>query len=120
MAMRYLPGLKRRGAAKLLVCCDPLLQRAMQALPGIDHVFADAKPPPSSEFDVHCPIMSLPHLFDAQLDAMRDQVPYLSVPGPLVDEWRERLSRNGATKRIGLARAGSRDLRDDACRSIPL
>jgi hypothetical protein len=86
-------------------------------MPGVDRVVVAPDTLPLGKFDLHCPIMSLPHAFDSRQDSIPAQVPYLSVPGRLRDHWQERLSGISGMK-VGLAWAGSAALRDDAKRSI--
>ncbi len=119
MVMRFFAQLGERGAGKVIVRCESPLQRVMAAMPGVDRTTTETEPVPFGEFDLHCPIMSLPLLFDARPDSLPNNVPYLSVPGPLRQHWRNRVSAIGKPT-VGLAWAGSRSLRDDARRSIPL
>jgi hypothetical protein len=101
------------------VQCQPALQRVMRSMPGVDEVTCRAEPPSSTEFDVHVPMMSLPHLFRTDRDSVPGPVPYLVVPDAMKQEWQRRLA-TVAGLRVGLAWAGSKALRDDARRSIPL
>jgi len=119
MVMRYLPKLRERGAANVVVYCESALERLMQALPGVDRVVVETEALPLGKFDLHCPIMSLPYAFDSRQDSIPNQVPYLSVSEEIREQWRERFS--GISKmRVGLAWAGSKALRNNARRSIAL
>jgi len=119
MVMRYLPMLRERAAGHVIVYCEPALERLMQSMPGVDRVVAETDGLPFGMFDVHCPIMSLPFLFDTLPDSIPDRIPYLFVPDLLRAQWQERLSGMAKT-RVGLVWAGSTTLRDDARRSIAL
>lgn len=121
MMMRYLPELKTRGARKILVYCDQALHRLVRTLPDVDAVLPDCVMPSLTDFDFHCPLMSLPLLLQCGAVLQSVEVPYLIPDGSLVAQWRDRL-RSGRDRilRVGLAWAGNPSLRDDARRSIPL
>jgi ADP-heptose:LPS heptosyltransferase len=91
----------------------------MRALPGVDQVVPNAKLAALGNIDLHCPIMSLPYMFDSQIETIPDHVPYLAVPQQLRKQWGERTASINRMK-VGIAWAGSKTLRDDAKRSIPL
>jgi len=117
MAMRYLPLLKHLGAGTVVVACDPPLHPVMKAMPGVgDVVVSDARSLP--QFDIHCPIMSLPRLFGTTHQSVPSAVPYLSVPKDLRAAWASRLDTVTRKKTVGLAWAGSKTLQEDIQRSI--
>ena len=119
MMLRYLPLLEERGAGQVIVLCERALDRVARSVIGVTIGVSCAQKVPADGFDLHCPIMSLPFLFDTMPDTIPDRVPYISVPGDLAEAWSARMSPR--TKPwVGLAWAGSRTLRDDARRSIPL
>lgn len=119
MMLRYLPLLKARGADEVIVLCEPALERICRDTPGVDRVLTNASDVADGTFDVHCPIMSLPHHFSTTLDTVPAKVPFFMVPPALVETWRQRLSGN-RKRLVGLAWAGSPKLREDAKRSMPL
>jgi Flp pilus assembly protein TadD len=116
MMMRYLPMLKERGADTVTVFCEPALERIIGSMPGVDRVVCDTSSDLEMNFDLHCPIMSLPFLTQTRRESVPNEVPYLAVPEDLRNRWRTRLS--GIDIKVGLAWAGSKSLRDDAKRSI--
>jgi tetratricopeptide (TPR) repeat protein len=119
MMLRYLPLLQERGAGEIRVLCERTLERVVCSISGLHHGVTCTQSAPADAFDLHCPIMSLPFLFDTTLDSIPARVPYITVATDLRDGWKKRLSSITQTK-VGLAWAGSRTLRDDARRSIPL
>jgi len=114
MMARYLPRLKARGAAAVLVSAHPALTRLLQTLPAVDSILEDGMVP---ECDYHCPLMSLPYAFGTRLESIPADVPYLGVPEAMGVPWRQRVAALGGLK-VGLAWAGSRSQRKDALRSI--
>ncbi len=119
MMLRYLPLLKSRGAGEINILCEPALERIVYAVSGLDHAVACTQSALADEFDLHCPIMSLPFLFGTTVDSIPARVPYIAVPDEIGHVWKQRLSSITKTK-VGLAWAGSKTLRDDAARSIPV
>jgi hypothetical protein len=78
-----------------------------------------ARDGPLPPFDVHAPLMSLPHIFGTQLDSVPAEVPYLAVDPLLVERWRAELQKYSGFK-IGIAWQGRPGYRGDCLRSIPL
>jgi tetratricopeptide (TPR) repeat protein len=68
-------------------------------------------------FDIHCPLLSLPLAFNTTLETIPTSVPYLFPSPEKLELWRTRLDRK-ETVRIGLAWSGK--LLPDFRRSIPL
>lgn len=118
MAMRYLPRLKDRGVRRLIVYCERDLLRLMRAAAGVDDAVSKDHPLPTGAFDFHCPIMSLPWLFDTRLETIPGNVPYIRVPDEI-----KRADRFAAIEplRVGLCWAGGRLFQSDPLRtrSIP-
>ena len=74
------------------------------------------KPP---EFDVYCPVMSLPYAFRTTLETIPTNGKYLSSDGQKVSSWQEALGPTDK-KRVGLVWSGSSKHENDHNRSIPL
>ena len=118
MMLRYLPLLKQRGFARLVVYCEPALVRLVQTFPAVDEVVASSDPLPVGRFDCHCPIMSLPLAFGTRVDTVPSG-PYIKVPAAMVQDWAGRL---GAVlpPRVGLLWAGGALYPRNSLRSIAL
>ncbi len=113
---RYAPLVASRGARVILEVQKPLL-RLMSSLPGVVQLVARGLPLP--DFDVHCPLLSLPLAFKTRLETIPSEIPYLGVPPQLRTEWQHRL----AGKRrplVGLAWSGNPAHKNDENRSISL
>jgi tetratricopeptide (TPR) repeat protein len=119
MMMRYLPRLKSRGFSRVIVYCEPALVRTVRTIVEVDEVVSAADPPPFGKFDCHCPIMSLPLLFNTRLETMPRDVPYLHVPPELRQDWARKLS-GIASPRIGVLWAGGALYPRNPLRSIRL
>ena len=118
MLMRYLPLLEKRGVARLTVYATPHLARVLQSLGGLE-VVAMTQPIPTGEFDLYCPMMSLPQLFETDLESIPATVPYLAPSAELQEQWRARLAELQGTK-VGLCWAAGKLSGTHARRSIEL
>jgi tetratricopeptide (TPR) repeat protein len=116
MMMRYLPLLRAAGASTIVVC-DSSLVGLVRAIDGAEDVLprADiANPPP---YDVHCPLMSLPHLMGTTSSCVPSPCA-VNLPAAQVQQWRKRLS-DDARPRVGVVWRGGAALRDDHLRNVP-
>ena len=71
------------------------------------------------DFDVQCPLLSLPFVFRTQLATIPSAVPYLRASPQAVMDWATRLGPK-RRPRIGLAWSGRPTHKDDLNRSISL
>jgi hypothetical protein len=89
----------------------------MRTLAGGATVVARGDPLP--EFDLHCPLLSLPLAFGTTVETIPSEVPYLRVPETAAAKWRGRLGAR-TRPRIGIAWSGSATHKNDHNRSIDL
>ncbi len=117
--IRYAALVKARGAARVIVECQPPLTRLFETCAGIDGVIAAGAPAGQRpHFDVHAPLMSLPKMFGTTLATVPADVPYLTADAALVEKWRVKLA-NGSGLRIGIAWQGNPKHKWDHHRSVP-
>jgi tetratricopeptide (TPR) repeat protein len=114
--VRYAPLVAGLGAQVVLEA-QPALVALLSGIGGISRIVGKGEPLP--EFDVHCPLLSLPLALKTDLDSIPAAVPYLAAPDVRVTTWRDRLGPR-ASPRVGIAWAGSRTNRNDHNRSIAL
>jgi Flp pilus assembly protein TadD len=98
---RYLPLIDPRH--KVVFEVQAPLVDLMRQLPGVDAAIACGDPLP--DFDAHCPIMSLPLVFETALDTIPNQTPYLRADPTKVAGWAKRL-KPAKGLRVGLVWAG--------------
>ncbi len=112
--LRYVPQVAARGGQVVLEVPKELLGLARH-LPAVGRLIArgDALP----DFDLQCPLLSLPRAFGTTLAAIPAAVPYLSAEPEAIAHWRDRLG-DGPGLKVGFAWAGSPLHRNDARRSI--
>ena len=96
--------LAARGGARIVLECQPGLQRLLDTAPGVDQVLPRGAPLPLEQIDHHAPLMSLPLLLGQT--TVPGQVPYLRAEEQLVRRWREALPA-GPALRVGLCWRGS-------------
>jgi tetratricopeptide (TPR) repeat protein len=113
---RYVPLVAARGAQVIFEVQKPL-RMLMTGLAGVAQVITKGSPLP--EFDIHCPLLSLPLAFGTQLETIPSASAYLTAPPQHSINWQTRL---GAKRRprIGLAWSGSAGHERDRERSIGL
>jgi tetratricopeptide (TPR) repeat protein len=113
---RYLPLVATAGARVVFEVQAPL-RRLMGTLPGVARIVSkgDALP----DFDLHCPLLSLPLAFATRLETIPNAMHYLSAPAHTVIDWQRRLGPKNRP-RIGLVWSGSPQHKNDPNRSIRL
>lgn len=114
--VRYVPQLLKHGAKVWLEVQKPLVGFLSQ-LEGISGIIATGDPLP--EFDMHCPLLSLPLALRTELNTIPAPVRYLTAPPEPVAHWKHRLENLGSP-RIGLVWSGSTIHINDHNRSLPL
>jgi tetratricopeptide (TPR) repeat protein len=111
---RYVPLAAMRGA-HVIVEVQRSLAPLFGGLAGVEVVAAGSGHLPP--FDLHCPLLSLPHLLAPAPAAIPSGVPYIIAPADRIAAWAPRLPADGL--RLGLAWSGNPDNARDHERSIP-
>lgn len=118
MMMRYLPLLAKQGAVRIKVVCNPALARIFAALRAPCEAIPWHKTATPGQFDLHCPMMSLPQRFGTRIGSIPNAVPYVHPNDADILAWRARTDSLQGLK-VGIAWAGNPTLRTDARRSVP-
>jgi tetratricopeptide (TPR) repeat protein len=117
---RYIPMLAARGA-RVMLWVDAPLGSLLSGLSGVSRLLTSSEPLP--EFDLHCPLGSLPLAFGTRLETIPSDV-YLPRPDEArVQAWESRLQRRLGPRgklRIGLTWSGNPNHWDDGNRSLQL
>ncbi len=114
---RYSRLVAELGARVLLEVQKPLVG-LLSSLDGVSEVFGRGEPLPN--FDVHCPMLSLPLAFQTHLDNVPNGSGYLRASSDKLAQWTSTLGERGSARRIGLVWSGSTGHANDRNRSIPL
>ena len=99
---RYVPQVTARGA-RVILEVQPPLQKLMRTLTDVAQVVAKGAPLP--DFDLHCPLVSLPFAFQTRLETIPDETPYLFADKGRSIGWRQRIGNSDEPK-VGLVWAG--------------
>ena len=122
---RYATLVEARGGTVILQVQEPV-ERLMASLPAVHAGLAEtallgAKLP---EFDLECPLMSLPAVFNTTMDTVPWPGAYLGADAGLASDKRKRTTcvRSNLTQplRVGIAWAGNPRYKADSRRSIEL
>ena len=119
--VRYVPDVAALGARIILAVERPLVA-VLSGFPGVSQCLAFSDPLPA--FDMHCPIGSLPLVFNTRLDNIPAETSYLPPPGEeRIQAWDARLLKELGPRdrlRVGLVWSGSRTHHNDHNRSMSL
>jgi tetratricopeptide (TPR) repeat protein len=111
--IRYVSEVARLGG-NVIVECQPALKSLFSSVAGIDVLIGKGEEIP--EFDVHAPLLSLPHILGTTLATVPADVPYVLADG----DARVELSLDPKGKNVGIVWAGSPAHRKDRQRSTQL
>ena len=111
-----MPLVAARAARVILEVPKPL-HELMSTLAGAVQIVSRGDPLP--DFDIHCPLLSLPLAFGTRLETIPSQTPYLRASSQAVTDWNARLGPR-RRPRIGLAWSGQSMHKNDHNRSIAL
>jgi tetratricopeptide (TPR) repeat protein len=114
--IRYAPLVAERGATVYLEV-QPSVKDLLSPFPHVKATYGkgDALP----DFDVCCPLLSLPFVFGTQLKSIPAYASYLRAPAESVERWRTVLAPV-KPPRVGVVWAGNPFHKNDRHRSIPL
>ncbi len=115
--IRYAPLIAQKGA-KVIVDCQRELVSLIKNAEGIQRVIMQGEELP--EFDVYCPLLSLPLIFNATLETIPSKVPYIMVESLLAQKWKDKIQYDNSCIKIGLVWAGKPEHKNDRNRSCPL
>jgi Flp pilus assembly protein TadD len=115
--VRYVPMVAARGA-RVVLAVEEVLHSLLDSLPGVAECVAKHAAPPA--FDLHCPISSLPLVFNTTLETIPAAASYLPQPAQdRVRKWEDRLGPHDRL-RVGLVWSGNPRHINDRDRSIRL
>ena len=113
---RYVPRVAALGARVILEVQESLRDLVTTLAAPVEVV---SRGHGLSDFDVHCPLLSLPLAFSTRLATVPSATPYLRAGSQAVADWEMRLG-SPDRGRIGLAWSGRPAHTNDHNRSIPL
>jgi tetratricopeptide (TPR) repeat protein len=114
---RYATDVARLGA-RVILEVPPALRALMQSLQGPAQIIASGGET-LPDFDVHCPLASLPLALRSDLDSIPSSNAYLSADATLVEKWSAQLGQHEGL-RIGIAWSGNLEHSRNHQRSVSL
>jgi len=115
--VRYCPVVARRGG-RVRLLCQPDLLRLFESVGGVEQVAAVNQPWP--EFDVHCPLLSVPLRVGTTLQSIPAEVPYLHPQPKERQQWQSRLAALGRRLNVGLVWSGDPGHDTNINRAVPI
>ncbi len=112
----YASLVAERGARVILEVQEPL-RDLMRTLAGAPRIVTTGEP--LCEFDLHCPLMSLPMAFGTELATIPSSAPYLRALSDAATHWGAKLPPK-IRPRIGLVWSGRPAHLNDRDRSVPI
>ena len=112
--LRFAEAVRARGG-RVILECPPSLVELAATVQGVEQAIPAGRQLP--EFDVHCPLLSLPLVLGVRLETIPNKIPYIRAPQPPGD-WPP-LPGEG-TLRVGVAWAGNPAHKNDRRRSLTL
>jgi tetratricopeptide (TPR) repeat protein len=115
--VRYAPLIAASGG-RVLLRCQRQLVRLLKNIPGVQQTFSEDDPLP--DFDLHCPLISLPVAFETSLETIPSTGPYLRPNSSIVRAWSTRIDERDTRLKVGLVWAGHPSHSNDRHRSTAL
>ncbi len=102
---RYAPIAAARGW-RILLACHPELVRLMHSLDAVDQIVTTGILP---DFDMHCPMLSLPLVLGTTVETIPSSPSYLAAEPADIAHWQERIKSAGVADRfkVGVIWAGN-------------
>lgn len=117
--IRFVPALRARDAGRVVASVSTRLRVLLESVAGLDRVTDQDIAP--DDYDLWCPLLSLPLLLGVAEPLPPDVLPYLRVPETRLLQWRRLIDDwVGARPAVGLVWAGSAGNAIDARRSLTL
>lgn len=118
---RFIPGIQQSGVSVMFEC-QPQVAPVLESLKSENGGAPLQLTQPSSplpDADYHIPLLSLPRIFETDLDTIPAAVPYLAPPADRKAKWAAAIPSDGAFS-VGLVWEGNPHRQDDRLRSCPL
>ena len=103
--IRYAPLIAQSGA-RVIVGCPKELTSLLQNVEGVRQAISYGERLP--DFDLYCPIPSLPFIFGTTSESIPVKIPYINADSFLVRRWKDKLKDDDSSQnRAGLGREGT-------------
>jgi len=103
--VRYLEMVKPLGGTVLFETRKPL-QKLLANTRGVDQLLLrTGTRQPAADFDLYCPLLSLPGIFQTTLTSLPGRVPYIQADREMTDRWGRRVPGRGV--KVGVVWSGN-------------
>ncbi len=106
------------AGARTVIQCAEALKPLLSTVPRVGVVVAHGDPLPP--YDAHCPLLSLPRIFETTVETIPGPRSYMSVSRAHRSAAQARVDARRGKLNVGLAWAGSKEHSNDRNRSCPL
>lgn len=113
--VRYVPQVAARGG-RVMLAVPRALKRLFSKIEGVDQLLCEGELP--QEIAWQCPLMSLPIVFNTELNTIPTQLPQLDIDPRAVEAWASELPQDRL--KVGLVWTGNPNNDSNPHRSIPL
>lgn len=113
---RYIAAVEQRVGRVILQIQPALMQLFKYNWPHLQMISPED---PVPDYQLQCPLMSLPRVFQTRVHNIPAAQGYLNVPEEYISKWKAKLEFT-RKKKVGLVWAGNPDHLNDHIRSIPL
>lgn len=119
--LRYAPKVAEMAEEVGVLVQKPLEELARQSLPEC-RVWDSSEMLPLQEYDLACPLMSLPHWFHTKLEFLPQEIPYVQPKQEEAASWAKQLQQLApqGNFRIGVVWAGNAAHSNDKNRSVAI
>jgi tetratricopeptide (TPR) repeat protein len=115
--IRY-ASMAAENGARVIVECQKELKSLVERVNGVEKVITREDPIPG--FDFHCPLLSLPMIFDTGLESIPSRIPYLTVDEAFIEKWHKRICTCNRGFKAGLVWSGNPKHKANRIRSCDL
>lgn len=126
--IRYIPLVKEKNGYIILECkkeLKKLFENSPEINKNVDEIIEKTEKTPDKDFDFYIHIMSLPQIFNTDLNSIPNKIPYLKADMFLVEKFKQKIDQiskpvlNNKNKiKVGIAWAGNPNQENDKNRSI--
>jgi tetratricopeptide (TPR) repeat protein len=115
--LRFLPSVAATDGQLVVQIQAELLRLARTSFPELQFI---ARGEPLPPFDLQCPLMSLPAVFQLKLEQLPGEIPYLRPPAEASEKFHQPLARAGNAIKVGIIWSGSVTFVSNHLRAVPL
>jgi tetratricopeptide (TPR) repeat protein len=114
--IRYAPLVAQHGT-KVIIECHKEISTLLRTIEGVEQFIVQGEPLP--HFDIQCPILTLPLVFNTTPENIPVNIPYISVNSILIQKWKDKIQHDNSKLKVGIVWHGNPKHKNDRNRSMP-